>query len=151
MTCEAKLPSLRNPGWTCDGSGLVVLFRVAGGSLKGIPVVAPAELLDQVLTGPAAATIAALGQFTGGDHMHLVITPRKRRRGGRLPDAPTRRHMSDAARTLDQLVEAYRRLAPISPDGTRSGTERGLADQPTEALAALLTEAIARLAAKGYP
>jgi hypothetical protein len=74
LTCEAKpRKTYREKGWTCDGTGLVVLFRVAGGSLKGMPAVVPAELLDRAMSDPCTAQIAEIEPFHGGDHLHMVI------------------------------------------------------------------------------
>lgn len=66
MSCEATRSSLRDAGWTCDGEGLIVLFRVAGGSLKGVPVVVPMRLADRAMRNPATAKISSSEPFTGG-------------------------------------------------------------------------------------
>jgi hypothetical protein len=57
------------PGWTCDGTGLMKLLD----GPKGIPVVAPAWAAGEFLNEPWA-DVYRPEPFGGGDHYHWVRT-----------------------------------------------------------------------------
>lgn len=58
-----------DPGWTCDGTGLIKLLD----GLDGIPVVAPEERLDEMRKVEKFWAALDPEPFTGGDHYHLVL------------------------------------------------------------------------------
>lgn len=57
-----------DPGWVCDGTGLVKL-TVAG----GIPVVAPEDRLEEMRKVEEMWAAFEPEPFPGGDHYHLVL------------------------------------------------------------------------------
>lgn len=59
---RAPLPD-NDRGWDCTGEGLVVVHRASD---RLPPMVLPAELVDND---------PSLGPFTGGDHLHMIMSP----------------------------------------------------------------------------
>lgn len=68
--CEADpdRPRYRDPGWQCDGTGLVTVLR----GPKNIPVVVQTHLMPEVLSRPDAGMFRP-EPFGGGDHYHLCV------------------------------------------------------------------------------
>lgn len=75
--CEAQ-PGTRyhDPGWTCTGRNLVQLLLVHRGGDALLPLVAPADRLDEVMAQPWAGVYEPQ-PFAGGDHVHVVIKEAK--------------------------------------------------------------------------
>jgi hypothetical protein len=68
--CGATLPSLRDAGWECTGSGLIVVMMMS----RSVPVVLPARALE--IIDPEPWWDLPVKPFEGGDHFHLVV-PRR--------------------------------------------------------------------------
>ena len=71
QACGALLPRLRDTGWPCDGTNLVVVME-ATGSVP--PVVLRRDLL-KCMDHVTALWVAEHGwtEFPGGDHVHLCL------------------------------------------------------------------------------
>jgi hypothetical protein len=70
MACEAeRRPQYNDPGWTCDGTGLIKLLD----GPRGIAVVAPAWAVGALLAEEPWAGVYDPQVFTGGDHYHAVL------------------------------------------------------------------------------
>lgn len=98
MACGAERPPLRDYGWECTGSGLIVVLRANLFGERRFPVVLPARALDVI--EPDAWWDLPVTRFDGGDHAHLVV-PRR---------PPTRPFVSNGVALDDRVRLAY----PIS-------------------------------------
>lgn len=69
MTCQA-LPRKRynNPGWECDGTGLVVVLWTGG-----LPIVCPEARGAELTEDPELGVAYRVERFFGGDHYHAVL------------------------------------------------------------------------------
>jgi hypothetical protein len=81
--CGATLPRVQDPGWECNGSGLIVVltWRLLSGAL--LPVVLPARALDVI--EPEPWWELPVKQFQGGDHAHLCVPRRPTKWRGDTP------------------------------------------------------------------
>jgi hypothetical protein len=76
MTCQAKLPPLKDKGWTCNGDDLTIVIPA---SRNMPPVVIRRDLLPLLLTSEAYREVYAqvadrCGPFLdGGDHLHAML------------------------------------------------------------------------------
>lgn len=71
QACGATREPLRDAGWECDGTNLVVLSDTAGPIRAGETVtVIRADLLEGLGDEYQGFTAEP---FTGGDHLHLTI------------------------------------------------------------------------------
>jgi hypothetical protein len=71
--CGATRPALRDPGWECTGSGLVVVMQARYTGVD-LPVVLPARALE--IVEPADWWDTPVARFEGGDHLHLCVMRR---------------------------------------------------------------------------
>lgn len=69
--CGAMMPALKDFGWECSGTGLIVVMRIRQGTL---PVVLPRRALE--IIDPESWWDDPVASFTGGDHAHLVVSRR---------------------------------------------------------------------------
>lgn len=67
--CGAKLPPVTDAGWECNGKGLVIVLTTSRG-----PIVLPRRALE--IIDPEPWWELPIQNFTGGDHLHLVV-PRR--------------------------------------------------------------------------
>lgn len=77
--CGATRPALIDAGWECTGRGLVVLIVLAG---QRLPVVLPRRALE--IIDPDPWWELPVKDFTGGDHLHLVVPRRPNGLAGKV-------------------------------------------------------------------
>jgi len=71
QACGAQLPPLREKGWECDGTNLVVpTLKGEPITANGVPMVIRADLYDRL---SEEGYIEGHAPFAGGDHLHARL------------------------------------------------------------------------------